>query len=124
MARPVGTEVVSFDVRRAIKATQAAMAQGFREVAADMAVYLDRQVSRPYPPASKPGQYPHIRSGEFAEGVTITGTVNGIRVYSAAPHGIMLQTGTVNMDPRPWATKLLNARDWEALVKKKARAHM
>lgn len=124
MARPVGTEIVKWDVRRMIQTTQAALNFAMKDTAAKMQNYVQNQLSKPYPPASSPGNYPHIRTGQLKAGVYVSGTTNGIRVYSQAQHGVYLQWGTENMEPRPWATKMLRAQDWSAEVKKAARAYM
>lgn len=124
MARPKGTLIVAFDPSVAIRTTKAALAAANLQVAGEIQADIQRKSARLYPPASKPGQYPRMRTGEFNTGVYVSGTANGIRVYSEAPHGVHLQYGTKNMEPRPWATKSLESRDWGARVQKLAAAYM
>lgn len=65
---------------------------------------IKRMVSRPYPPASKPGKYPKLRSGDYkrsiekvvhrsASGKSIVG-----RVGSDSPYARRLEFGFVGTD--------------------------
>ena len=54
-----------------------------------------------YPPASRPGKPPHLRSGKFVSGIHVIRTANGALVRFYAPHSKFLIYGTKNMKPRP-----------------------
>lgn len=58
--------------------------------------------SKPYPPASKPGQAPRKRTGNFVAKVRIVRTTNGARLVCWAPYSGFLQHGTKFMRPRPF----------------------
>ena len=81
-------------------------AVGKRIVAATDAAHqhLQTKVSVPYPPASTPGEYPHMRTGEFKQ--SVQKEVIGLegRVGSNAPKAAWLEFGTPRMSPRPWLT--------------------
>lgn len=121
MARPRGQVIVHYDVAEVAEASGRAFDKAARQVAGEIEAYMQAKCSRPYPPASKPGQYPKIRSGEHVSGIHVTGTRNGVTVYAEALHSLFLEHGTVNMEPRPWADRALNARDWMARIAKLAR---
>lgn len=118
-----GQVIVKYDLRAVEEASGRAFDRAAAQVAKEIEAYIQTKSSRPYPPASKPGQYPRVRTGEFVGTVNVTGSRRGIFVRSPVPHGRFLEEGTVNMDPRPWATKALNARDWMSRIAKLARQY-
>lgn len=124
MARPAGELIFQWDTSKALNATQAAIAAAMRRVAQEAEESIRRKVSTPYPPASRPGAYPHLRTGEFEAGITVTGTVNGIKVYSEAPYGGYLDQGTDKMAPRPWAGRGVMALNPNLKLIKYASEHM
>lgn len=122
MARPAGQVIVRMDPGEIANVSGRAMGRAMNQVAEEIELYIQEHSSTLYPPPSKPGQYPHERSGDFKSGVHVTGTQRGFTVYSRAPYGIYLEEGnTRGMAPRPWAYRALVARDWLAKVAKLAR---
>lgn len=60
-----------------------------------------RLSSRPYPPASRAGQPPRMRSGRFARSISIVRTANGCRLIFWAPYSSFVLKGTRFMAARP-----------------------
>ena len=60
-----------------------------------------RLSSTPYPPASRPGKPPRMRSGDFVRGISVVRTVFGARLVFAAPYSSFLLKGTRFMAARP-----------------------
>lgn len=96
-----------------------------KSVAADLQQYAQARCSRPYPPASRYGQYPRARTGELVSGINVTGTADYITIASQAMHGVYLEDplGTMGAGARKWASKAWNSRDWLARVEKLARGN-
>lgn len=95
--------------------------QAARDFAEQLQKHIERHSSRPYPPASRPGQYPRVRSGQHLNGVNVTGTEKYITVASTAPHSLYLNEGTRNMSSRPFADKAIEALDAKENIRKKAK---
>jgi hypothetical protein len=57
--------------------------------------------SKRYPPASRPGTPPAMRTGRFARSIKIVRTTNGARLVFWAPYSKFLLLGTRKMAPRP-----------------------
>jgi hypothetical protein len=57
--------------------------------------------SKSYPPASKPGQPPRKRSGNFIAKIRLVRTANGVRLIFFASYSSFLLKGTRKMAPRP-----------------------
>lgn len=127
MAAPRGQVIVRFPIAEVEEASKRALSRAAKEVAAEIEAYAIAKSSRPCDGRpgshSKPGQYPKMETGEFVSGLRVTGSNTGITFYSQAPHGRYLEEGTINMDPRPWATKAANARNWMAKIAKLARQY-
>jgi hypothetical protein len=124
MARPAGEVIVHFDVDAVAEASGRAFDRAARQVATEIEAYMIGKMSRPNPTGknpSAPGQYPKMVSAALIEGVRVTGTRNGVTVYSRQPYGRYLDEGTDKMAPRPWATRALFARDWMARIARLAR---
>src|SRR5947209_7057098 len=64
-------------------------------------------LSRPYPPASRPGEAPHLRTGTLRDSVSTSfDEARGEgRVDVAAPYAGYLEAGTKRMASRPFALK-------------------
>jgi len=116
-----GVIIEKYKVKRAVRASQRALARAYREVALEMEVEMQvRCRNKQYPPASKPGQYPAERTGNFVRGINVTGTANGITVASGMLRGKWLEEGTSRMAARPWAKRVLVQARWEKKIAEKA----
>lgn len=69
---------------------------------------LRRNISTPYPPASNPGEFPHLRTGNVRMGLTFHADFGGMRVFvtndyrkKGHPIGKYLEEGTSIMAARP-----------------------
>lgn len=127
MGRPKGSRAGEIDVEKAEKYPAVLWERAARAVAGEIEDWIKLKSSRPNPTGanpSKPGEYPKTVTGEFVDGVNVvySRTNNSLRVYSVAPHGKYLNSGTRNMEPRPWATKALASRDWLKRIAQVARA--
>ena len=93
MAEMVGLKWYATDVKRA--ATDAVHAR-LRNVAEALRDTIRENVSKPYPPASRPGQYPHRRSGDFMRSIHYRSNraERSFRVFSAnVEYAILLPSG-------------------------------
>ena len=108
-----GTIITKFKTKGRIKSSQRALGRAYKEVAAMMEIEMKvKSRAKQYPPASRPGQYPAERTGNFATGINVTGTANGITVASGMPYGKLLESGTSRMSPRPWANRVMRQKKW------------
>jgi len=131
MARPKGSvaDAASIDYVRDVPRRR--FIQAAHVVALELEGYIKERCSRvnpyPYKNPSAGGEYPKMRTGNFADGVRVVVADQGrygaeLRIYSAMPYGKFLESGTTNMEARPWASRALEAKDWIARVTKLARA--
>lgn len=68
------------------------------------------RLQEPYPPASSPGESPHLRTGELAGEVEVRQPADLEReVAWTSDHAMPLEFGTVNMGARPFATPAAEA---------------
>jgi len=123
-----GKIIVKFKRKRALTSvSDRALGRAYKEVASQIHSEIFRKVSRPYPPASKHGQYPRKRSGDFRDGIAVTGTKNGITISSSEDYGKYLEDGTSRMLPRTWAKRVLmwgnNRQKWEQKIAALARKY-
>lgn len=95
---------IKFTTKRQIKRTNKAMAKARRQVAKEMTTALKRSISAPYPPASKPGNSPHLRTGTL-RGKTEAVVRGREIVIKTTQVGIFLEGGTQNMEARPFINK-------------------
>jgi len=66
--------------------------------------------------ASSPGNYPAVDSGELVSRIIppdIRSNEIEVGVEAGAPHGIMLESGTKHMKPRPWLQPSLEKHELE-----------
>jgi hypothetical protein len=121
-----GTIINRVDVRQIKTASQHAIARASKQVAAELEKHIVRHSSRPNPFGDNPstgGQYPKKVSGDFVEGVAVTGTDRYLTISSQMIYGAYLESGTKRMDARPWATKAWNAKDWKTRISQLARKY-
>lgn len=115
--RPKGQRIDSLDVERAEEFPRKLWDKSARIVAAELENWIRNHSARPNPTGkqpSQPGEYPKAVTTRFLRGVRViyAKSANSFRVYSKMPYGRFLQEGTETMEPRPWATKALEAQDW------------
>lgn len=72
------------------------------KIAEEVLKEVTRISSRKYPPASRPGQAPAMRTGKFVRSGRVIRTANGAVVRWYAPYSGFLQHGTRNMAARPY----------------------
>ena len=119
-----GTIIVKFKRRRALQRTKAALGKAYAQVAKEMEAEMKRKTGRQGPPRSLAGQYPKMDTGNFNEGINVTGTVNGITVASTMRYGAALEYKDPNAGGRPWASRVMTSGDqrkrWEKRIAKLA----
>ena len=127
MARPSGEELIRLPVAEIVETSGRAFDKAAKQVAAEIEAYMISKMSRPCDRSkgghSRPGQYPKMEKGWLVEGIRVTGSRNGIGVYCREPYGRYLDEGTENMQPRPWAMRALEARDWMERIANLAREY-
>lgn len=127
MGRPRGSRVGELDVEKAENYPRVIWERAARAVAGELEDWIKIKSSRNNPTGknpSRPGEYPKMVSGEFVDGVNVVYSRdnNSLRVYSVAPHGKYLNSGTRNMEPRPWEVKASASRDWRRRIIQVAKA--
>lgn len=100
------TLITKFDTVNVSRRLLTAWGKAMSVVAREMEEEIRASIQKPYPPASKPGNPPHRRSGYLAGSVTGTGDQKGIRIHEAQ-YGRFLEGGTARMDPRPHVLPVL-----------------
>lgn len=85
-----------------------------RLVAAAMVLLtaLRNAVNTPYPPASRPGEPPHRRSGRLQAGIVVDADTENLQINmgfkpEVERQAMSLEFGTRNMRPRPFVRRTL-----------------
>ncbi|KKN19685.1 hypothetical protein LCGC14_0943290 [marine sediment metagenome] len=107
---------LKFTTGRQIKRANRAMAKARRQVAKEMTKELKSLISAPYPPASKPGNPPHMRRpGSGLRSKTEVVARGKTLVVKTTQVGIYLEGGTRNMAARPFVNRTIDKqrRKWE-----------
>ena len=90
---------IVFDVPRLVRATEEGRRKALNEFAAYLTNGLRGRISRPGPPRSKPGTYPHVDSGELHSTTEFQRVADQVRLRTLQ-YGLYLQSGTINMARR------------------------
>jgi hypothetical protein len=104
--RDAVARAIAREKRLSVRELEAAWVASTKEIAREMQLAIKESVSTPFPPSSKPNRLPHKRSGTFRSSISVTGG-KALTIKSGVIYGGFLETGTVNMDPRPWAARQL-----------------
>ena len=127
-----GTIITKFKTQQTIRASKNALGKAYKEVAAAIEAEVKTKCrAKQSPPSSRPGQYPSEDTGNFATGINVTGTANGITIASNHLYGAYLEHGVgphatkkggihPGMAARPWASKILKLKKWEGQIAKLA----
>lgn len=92
---------IEFKTGRIIKRNRRAMARAFDKVAKQMTQSIRKRISKPYPPASRPGAHPHKRTGFLKRNTEVVR--KGFSLFVRTPQqGVWLEGGTKNMAARPF----------------------
>lgn len=114
------TRRIEFKTARIIRKSTQAGRLALDAVAKEMTIFVRGKINKPYPPASRPGQEPHKRTGRLQSGFVVvrTGKSIGVRTSNI---GIWLDGGTRKMAARPFIRKHLHdkRRKWEARLSAK-----
>jgi hypothetical protein len=101
-----------------VRDLEAAVERGMEKAGEALVAGIVRKISRPAPPASRPGQPPHRRSGGLARSVThrverrggeMVLTVGVFPGAEAEDYSAALQQGTSRMSARPYLDDLRQA---------------
>lgn len=119
---------VSWYWQDAVKGTRHAIAKAMDGVVREMNTEIRRKLDRPYPPASKPKQYPRRRTGDLRaasymvrKGMTLTMHTLIYGLYLNAPKTVINPAGG-----RDWIEKIIVNRwdHWRQRLATKARRIM
>lgn len=71
-----------------------------------IAADAQQSVGTPYPPASEPGEAPHLRTGELQQSIHAVHDVSPTEadVVSDSDHSAAMEFGTARVAPRPFMT--------------------
>lgn len=120
MARPAGQVLDETAAAKPDDLPRRVWRQAAEQVRAELEETLKARVSTAYPPASEPGEYPHARTYEFHDGLRVVYSEEekALRLYSHTHdrHGVFLQNGLRDGTTRPYATKIMQERDWNARI--------
>lgn len=114
---------INFSVNRVIKRNRQQTARAGRVIAKRMTKVIKDSIDTAYPPASRPGQPPHRRSGTL-KGKTKVIWRDGKLIVQTTQVGIYLEGGTSHMDPRPHIRPAIHdeRRFWEREMNKTLRS--
>lgn len=113
MASAIRPRRVQFKTGRIIQRSRRATAKAFDQVTKEMTTALRKVLKKPFPPASRPGNPPHKRTG-FLQGNTVVSR-KGRNIFVRTPtYGIFLDGGTSRMAARPFIRKTIQSqkRKW------------
>jgi hypothetical protein len=111
--------------KRAAGIAKEAWESGLRSIAREVKAETQALVSKPYPPASKPLQPPHKRSGKLQSGITVVvekatrGRAAALVVKSDQDYGAFLERGTRKMIRRPFGQVVLTGSRRKTTLSKK-----
>jgi hypothetical protein len=115
----------AIDAERDAKIPRSIWREAVEQVRGELEEYVKNACSKPYPPPSKAGNYPHLRTGEFVDGLSVVYSeeASAFRMYSKTHdnHGRFLAEGLRDGTTRPYGPLAGQARDWSARVTKVAR---
>ena len=107
---------ITFTTGRMIKRNTRAMAKARRQVAKEMDKRISDLIDTPYPPASRPGNPPHMRRpGAGLRSKTKVVAKGKDIIVKTTNVGIWLEGGTRKMAARPFIRRSIHKdrRNWE-----------
>ena len=115
MASATRMRRIEFKTGRIIRRSRKAMTTGMDRIGRRMTNTVRSKISKPFPPPSRPGAHPHLRSGELRS--TFEVVRRGLKMFVRVQQkGIWLEGGTRKMKPRPFIRRNLltpdKARFW------------
>lgn len=88
-------------ILNALTAADKAVPVGVAASAKPIETYIKLKVSKPYPPASRPGQPPHRRTGRFQRNWRVRGIGKTLQIRNHTFYAAFLEAGTSKMAARP-----------------------
>ena len=74
----------------------------------ELVKYTQRSISIPFPPASSPGNPPHLRTGKLKGSVRYEYSVKQLELIADIEYAKFLEFGTWKMAPRPFLRPALH----------------
>jgi hypothetical protein len=115
----------AIDAERGTSIPRSIWREAVEQVRGELEEYVKNACSKPYPPSSKPGNYPNLRTGEFVDGLSVVYSEEAaaFRLYSKTHdnHGRFLAEGLRDGTTRPYGALAAQAKDWSARVTRVAR---
>ena len=106
MASAIRPRRIEFKTGRIIKRKRSAVAKAMKQVSNEMTAAIRKRISKAYPPASRPGQPPHMRTGFLRNNTQVV--AKGRKMFVRTPqYGIFLEGGTSRMPARPFIRKTI-----------------
>lgn len=97
---------LTWDTEDVERKTKHRVARGLGKISRAVQRVAQRSISRKFPPASKAGQPPHMRSGTLQEGIVVEshdeGLTQEIGLTAKAWYGLLLERGTSRIKRRPF----------------------
>jgi len=101
---------ITFKTGRVLRRTRGAVSKAFDTVTREMTQVVRRKIGKSYPPSSRPGAHPHLRTGFLQRNFEVTR--KGFNLFVRVPqYGIFLEGGTGKMRARPFIRRNLFTRD-------------
>ena len=95
-----------FSIKEVTNAVTGAMANRMKAVGQHMEKRVKANISTAFPPASEPGQYPHMRTGDLRDAISYEAHADAVRIGVATAadcsYAKWLEIGTSKMAPRPF----------------------
>lgn len=101
---PARYRIKFYDPRRYIRPLRERL---LLDVGKQVAAHAKEVVGRPGPDPSKPGDPPHLQTGDLQAGIsaTIDRSSGIVSVVSTEEYGDILDAGSPTISPRPWKVR-------------------
>jgi len=115
--------LVKLEFKPRAKGSRRAISRAMDQIVDEMNTAIHRGLDTPYPPPSRPGAKPHLRTGRLYRQTQVVRKGTEIQVRTTQ-YGIWLESGTSKMKPRPFIRRVIHARkrDWSKKLTQRIRA--
>lgn len=114
-----GKIISKFTTKRTFRVSKNAVNKALKVVAKEIERDIKKRLDKPFPPASRPGQSPHKRTGRLQRSVIATAGNGTIRVRTVN-YGLFLEKPRDISKSRPFVAPVLlgakNKKKWEKKI--------